>query len=383
MGYRLSPLCRSNTKAIPYKVIEETLVLASDSSTVDPATLPPPPTYEPRLVPLSHAALRHHNDASASISKHDDALDDATYAERLLTVNQYLLRRIRKLELTNQIVREAYSEVQEILEAERQSKATQIGALEKKHDEELNDLYTELTERNEGHRGSFSIRRRALTDSDSDSDSDYTFRPGFSTVKRSEPKKASSDHEDNDENDDGGVEFVRSKSSSSILHSRSRVMSPPRIQRSVSDLAFSTMAQHDTGAEGVYAHPPELEVEFAGPALVDNNSIHDRESEYDDHSSVCSGSGFDSDDSSNSQSSDASNDNDTENESDHEADKKQHSDLYSCVFNVGMVEFVAPHEYKDNDDEPDLVDAGYSSDSESDSEDDISDDEEEGEEAEL
>ncbi|KAJ1884382.1 hypothetical protein LPJ81_007098, partial [Coemansia sp. IMI 209127] len=350
MRYRLSPLRTPNAKPIPYKIVEETLGLVNGGKE-DTAALLLPPNYESHLVPLSHESLKRLDDGNSASQnntsqssyhhrRHNDAdlknsaaaLDDATYTERLFAVNQYLLRRIRKLELTNQIVREAYSEVHEILEAERQSKATQISALEKKHDEDLNDLYTELTGRKEGHRGSFSISRKSLTDSDSDSDSDYSFRPGFSTVKHSEPKTALAD--DDDDND---VEFVRSSSSASIMHGDSRVLSPPRIQRSVSDLAFSPIVQHSTKSNGGHAEPPEVEVEFFGPVSMDN--AHETASDDEDgDSSVYSGSGFDSGDSSGSEDGeDDDSDNDNAESSLGQGTKeKRQLDPYSCVFDVAM-----------------------------------------------
>ncbi|KAJ2844618.1 hypothetical protein GGI22_006818, partial [Coemansia erecta] len=368
---------------IPHKIVEETLGLVNGDRE-DITALLPPPNYESHLVPLSHESLKRLDDGNSasqnSISQspyhhhpHDDAdskhsiaaLDDATYTERLFTVNQYLLRRIRKLELTNQIVREAYSEVHEILEAERQSKATQISALEKKHDEDLNALYTELTGRKEGQRGSFSISRKALTDSDSDSDSDYSFRPGFSTVKHSEPKMALTD-----DDDDNGVEFLRSSSSASSMHGRNRVLSPPRIQRSVSDLAFSSIVQHSTKGNGGYAEPPGVEVEFFDPVSMDNAREAASDDE-DDDSSVHSGSGFDSDDSSDSQASDDNSDN-AESSLGQRTKEKRQLGPYSCVFDVAMVEFSVPRAYKGSGDETDLLDVGYNSDSEGDSENDSS-----------
>ncbi|KAJ1772241.1 hypothetical protein IW138_001562 [Coemansia sp. RSA 986] len=411
LRYRLSPLRPPNANGIPYKIVEETLELVNDGE-ADPTILLPPPNYEQHLVPFSHDSVKHAGNDTKLISqrsssqnsyrhyRHDDAkdtarntdaadisntsksrapasllasfatpvdsnndavLEDGTYTERLFTVNRYLLRRIRKLELTNQIIREAYSEVQEILEAERQSKATQISALEKKHDEELNDLYTELTGRKDGHKDSFSISLKSLNGSDSDSDSDYSFRPGFSTVMSNEPKTTSTD--------DYG-ELIRCSSSSPILRNSNSAPSPPRIQRSVSDLAFSSSIQHGTKASGIFTEPPELEVEFFEPASKDAISKGESDEEKeddDDNSSIFSGSGFASDDSYISDASDDNNDN-AESDSVRETKESQRLDPHSCVFDVDMVEFTAPRVTISNDNESDLLDAGYRSDSESDSE---------------
>ncbi|KAJ2755817.1 hypothetical protein H4S06_003382, partial [Coemansia sp. BCRC 34490] len=234
--------------------------------------------------------------------KNSAALDDATYAERLFTVNQYLLRRIRKLELTNQIIREAYTEVQEILEAERQSKTTQMGALEKKHDEELNDLYTELTERKEGHRDSFNINLKSLNDSGSDSDSDYGFRPGFSTVMTNEPKSMSAAGG----GDDDDVEFIRSSNSSPTSHSRNGALSPAKAQRGVSDSTDLALVQRGTKVNNKNTMPAELEIEFLEPGRADgDHESESDETEDEGHNSVCSESDSDSDDGSGTDEDDA------------------------------------------------------------------------------
>ncbi|KAJ2384088.1 hypothetical protein GGI05_005111, partial [Coemansia sp. RSA 2603] len=59
------------------------------------------------------------------------------------------MRSVRKLELTNQIIKEAYAAVQETLLAERQSKETQLQALERKHQDDMLKLVEEYQERAE------------------------------------------------------------------------------------------------------------------------------------------------------------------------------------------------------------------------------------------
>lgn len=102
----------------------------------------------------------------------------------LAETSRYLLRRIRKLELTNQIIREAYVEVQAMLQAERQSKITQINTLERKHEEDMEQLVLEYEQR----------LHMADTDDDLDMDDcgvlephsssprEYSFQPSFSTT---------------------------------------------------------------------------------------------------------------------------------------------------------------------------------------------------------
>ncbi|KAJ1814921.1 hypothetical protein LPJ75_002566, partial [Coemansia sp. RSA 2598] len=76
--------------------------------------------------------------------------------QKLVEANRYLMRRVRKLELTNQIIKEAYDEVQEILLAERQSKATQLQALERKHQDDMLKLVEEYQKR-EGEKEGCSL----------------------------------------------------------------------------------------------------------------------------------------------------------------------------------------------------------------------------------
>ncbi|KAJ2624816.1 hypothetical protein GGI26_001232 [Coemansia sp. RSA 1358] len=308
----LRPLQQSNSAHISHQVVDETLRLAHNP-VVSMAPCPPP-EYQPRSEPYSHKASDHayanqiptasqyppepHNSASpahlaaaapASTSNGDSAIDGTTtHVDRLLAVNQYLLRRIRKLEITNQIIKEAYVEVQEILEAERQSKATQLKALERKHDEELNDLYKELTDRNEHRKGSFSISIKSMAESDSESDSDYGFKPGFSTIKGSDSKKKarSSSAEPNaaeaGADADDGIEFVRSSSSSPLLYSGKRALSPFQIQRSVSELAFSSPPL-DYHVDSRSTRPNEFEVEFLNVSL--ENEVQNSSSDSEDENS--------------------------------------------------------------------------------------------------
>ncbi|KAJ2656165.1 hypothetical protein IWW48_005167 [Coemansia sp. RSA 1200] len=404
---RLSSQQLPKAKPIPYKIVEETLGLVSNGLEA-PTSQTAPPIYEPRMFSSSHASpgylsvsgqdgnpasqsekaqdsynrpcWRHDADdtarniivacnsgnsekhvpaplltpfAAPTDIKNSAALDDATYAERLFTVNQYLLRRIRKLELTNQIIREAYTEVQEILEAERQSKTTQMGALEKKHDEELNDLYAELTERKEGHRDSFNINLKSLTDSGSDSDSDYGFRPGFSTVMTNEPRSISATAGGGGDD----VEFIRSSDSSPISHSRNDALSPPRTQRSVSDLTGLSLVQRGTKVNSINAVPAELEIEFLEPGRADgDHGSESDQAEDEDHNSVCSDSDSGSDDGSGTDEDDAS----------HKTKPKQRPSQYSCIFDVGMVEFASPHNYKEKRQTSGQLDAEFNSDFEAD-----------------
>ncbi|KAJ2880229.1 hypothetical protein IWW38_005984, partial [Coemansia aciculifera] len=165
----------------PHPPLEESMHHKSCATDVPHATAELPPysrdishhsvadakkSPEPQHFSAPSSSAASDIDESSAPSLADFAAADA----RLLDVNQLLLRRIRKLELTNQIVKEAYAEVQEMLQAERQSKITQLRALESKHEEDMERLVQEYQDRADH------------SASDSDSDSDYAFHPGFSTT---------------------------------------------------------------------------------------------------------------------------------------------------------------------------------------------------------
>ncbi|KAJ2819347.1 hypothetical protein GGI24_004815, partial [Coemansia furcata] len=151
--------------------------------------------------------------------------DFAAVDARLLDVNQYLLRRIRKLELTNQIVREAYAEVQEMLQAERQSKITQLKSLERKHEEDMEKLVQEYQDRADRSGSNSSLSESS---SDSDSDVDYAFHPGFTTSALSNRTRAAT-----------GTKVPTSNNSSPLMGSTKADgrTSPLSIRRTVSDTA--------------------------------------------------------------------------------------------------------------------------------------------------
>ncbi|KAJ2888489.1 hypothetical protein FB639_000609 [Coemansia asiatica] len=101
------------------------------------------------------AVVPHHHAYSATSEVPAPDADCASCIDqKLVEANRYLMRRVRKLEITNQIIKEAYDEVQEILLAERQSKATQLQALERKHQDDMLKLVEEYQKR-EGESGYF------------------------------------------------------------------------------------------------------------------------------------------------------------------------------------------------------------------------------------
>ncbi|KAJ2604187.1 hypothetical protein H4R99_001963 [Coemansia sp. RSA 1722] len=115
----------------------------------------------PAAVPHHEASAAAAATATATASAVSAAEGPATDADsascidqKLVEANRYLMRRVRKLELTNQIIKEAYDEVQEMLLAERQSKTTQFQALERKHQDDMLKLVEEYQKR-EGESGSF------------------------------------------------------------------------------------------------------------------------------------------------------------------------------------------------------------------------------------
>ncbi|KAJ2883716.1 hypothetical protein H4R27_002579 [Coemansia aciculifera] len=151
--------------------------------------------------------------------------DFAAVDSRLLDVNQYLLRRIRKLELTNQIIREAYAEVQEMLQAERQSKVTQLKSLERKHEDDMEKLVQEYQDRADRSGNDESL---SGSGSDSESDVDYAFHPGFTTSSSSNRARVSTE-----------TKVPTSSSSSPLMNSTKTGgrVSPLSIRRTVSDTA--------------------------------------------------------------------------------------------------------------------------------------------------
>ncbi|KAJ2078829.1 hypothetical protein H4R24_004213 [Coemansia sp. RSA 988] len=200
----------------------------------------------------SNTTKTHFNSESSDTSAADDeAIIEPTLlsSEKLLTVNQYLLRRIRKLELTNQIIREAYSEVEEMLEAERQSNATQLQALKNKHEVDLQDIVEEYKKR---------ARQQMESDSnvsDVESDADYGFRRGFTATT---PKK-----DDTVINNDSNIDSTASCTSSPLMGAAAtgRGSPPPTIQRSMSDTAFTSISKSED-----FVVTDELTIEFADPA---------------------------------------------------------------------------------------------------------------------
>ncbi|PIA17055.1 hypothetical protein COEREDRAFT_80767 [Coemansia reversa NRRL 1564] len=194
----------------------------------------------------------HFNSGSSDTSAADDGTilePTLLSSEKLLTVNKYLLRRIRKLELTNQIIREAYSEVEEMLETERQSNATQLQALKNKHEEDLQEVVKEYKERARQHMDSDGDY------SDVESDADYGFRPGFTATTSKGAATAI--------NRDYSIGSTTSCTSSPLMGPAAGWGSPPpKIQRSVSETAFTSISK-----SGGLAVPGDLTIEFADPTF--------------------------------------------------------------------------------------------------------------------
>ncbi|KAJ2747574.1 hypothetical protein GGI20_000399 [Coemansia sp. BCRC 34301] len=214
------------------------------------------------------SAERHLLSAPASDAGEPSAPSLADFAAvdaRLLDVNHYLLRRIRKLELTNQIVREAYTEVQEMLQAERQSKITQLKTLERKHEEDMERLVQEYQDRADRSHGGNS--------SDSDSDTDYVFHPGFTTSATRSGARVPAERK-----------LPTSSSSSSLMHSAldGGCLSPLSIRRTASDTACLSVP-----AEALSQGDVTIEFLRDGTSDSDTDSDFD-ESENDDAQSEAS-----------------------------------------------------------------------------------------------
>ncbi|KAJ2104477.1 hypothetical protein IW146_008642 [Coemansia sp. RSA 922] len=190
--------------------------------------------------------------------------DLAAVDARLLDVNQYLLRRIRKLELTNQIFREAYAEVQEMLQAERQSKITQLKSLERKHEEDMEKLVQEYQDRADR---SGNDESPSESSSDSESEADYVFHPGFTTSSSSNRARVSTEKK------------VSVSNNSSPLMSSAKAggrVSPLSIRRTVSATACLSAS---AGVESFLQ--ADLGIEFLPGDAHDSATSSDSDSESD------------------------------------------------------------------------------------------------------
>ncbi|KAJ1720799.1 hypothetical protein LPJ53_004609 [Coemansia erecta] len=139
------------------------------------------------------------NNTATDAPHHHEPATDAenaapTFDQKLLEQNMYLMRSVRKLELTNQIIKEAYAAVQETLLAERQSKETQMQALERKHQDDMLKLVEEYQERAEQQQQQMG-RGSSYLGSDSDLcgyDYDLSYRNTSSTSHKSTTKSVTS-----------------------------------------------------------------------------------------------------------------------------------------------------------------------------------------------
>ncbi|KAJ2162456.1 hypothetical protein GGF46_000697 [Coemansia sp. RSA 552] len=245
----------------------------------------------------SDATKTPYTSRSSESSTADDitTLDPATVSvNKLLTVNEYLLRRVRKLELENQVSREAYAEVHDILDCERRYNTTQLRALKRKHDEDMTMLVKEYEERARQRRSSSA--QSFLSDSDSD-DGCFGFRPGFTTTPA------------------GLAPAVSASCTSSPLMGSSAgpASPPPTIRRCISDTTFATVSDSMS-----VVMPCELTIEFSASA-----------SGSDTEGQLC----FDSDSDELSDDESAS---DTGSDSDSEADYNVDGDGPTIVFVTGV-----------------------------------------------
>ncbi|KAJ2322727.1 hypothetical protein IWW51_004099, partial [Coemansia sp. RSA 2702] len=260
--------------AVSRALIEETIRLAGASPGSGPAvddteeTWPDdqPPAYgvqgyqQNSLDEMDSNATKT---SSGPVSSNSSTADGVALvsADKLLAVNQHLLRRIRKLELTNQIVREAYAEVSEILDGERQYAATQLRALKRKHDEDLAELANAYQERASQGRSSSA---QSFT-SDNESDSDYGFRPGFTTTNSTATITAAA-----------GVSASCSSSPLMASAAQASPLLPPAIPRSVSDTAFRPLSES--------RDPCDLSIEFLTTEGTDGWDSDDSDGAFSDAS---------------------------------------------------------------------------------------------------
>ncbi|KAJ2723072.1 hypothetical protein GGI07_002899 [Coemansia sp. Benny D115] len=338
---------------------------ASDASSLAPFTASPPekrpsvystPASSVTAAATAATAAAPHSSSTAlaDIVAADGDADSAASFEtsRLVEMNQYLMRRVRKLEITNQIIKEAYDEVQEILLAERQSKATQILALENKHEDDMVRLVNEFEER--------ADRRRANGEDDcSDFDCDTGFASRQPRASKHTSTKAVTAYTGRKAADVAfGFGFEAHDSTSS--RSPTRPAPTPSMVHSQSALASASSSTED-------------DVMFDRSGLQwdsdsDSCSGFDSESEVDDESDGNSSSSSSDDDS------DDSNDSDDESGNRHDVHVHGHvhghahapiaADGLANMADECTVHFEAE---SDDDGSESGVESGSDSDSESDS----------------
>ncbi|KAJ1885391.1 hypothetical protein LPJ66_010138, partial [Kickxella alabastrina] len=252
----------------------------SDLSFATASDMPPSyANFEPGLSHHHHAASKEaaaacvnqngsrlHNEATA-IAPHSNSGNAATDVDvvapidsKLLETNQYLMRRVRKLEITNRIIKEAYDEVQEILQAERQSRAAQLAAQDQTHQDDMAILIEEFTKRDELERKG---RRQFCMNSDdelSDLDGELCHSSKFSPASSSGMTKSvtsySGRNATNNAYDFEFSDFYSSLTSAAPHDGERSQLLPPKVTRNISSPAVASIAASATSPAASAALTP-------------------------------------------------------------------------------------------------------------------------------
>ncbi|KAJ2787796.1 hypothetical protein GGI15_000428 [Coemansia interrupta] len=248
----------------------------------------------------TNAPPHHHHEPATDVEA-----AAPTFDQKLLEQNVYLMRSVRKLELTNQIIKEAYAAVQETLLAERQSKETQMQALERKHQDDMLKLVEEYQERAEQQQQQQQRigGGRSYLGSDSDMcdyDYDFNYRNTSSAAQTGTTKSVTAYPGHRAEMSLFDIHFSESASVSSSLSS-SRNSSPPTSPKKAPTLSPSS-SPHSVPVRDEDDDDDGISIMWdrgsnADASDADTESIYSSSSEdSDDGSDDDSDSGMDSSD---------------------------------------------------------------------------------------
>ncbi|KAJ1966029.1 hypothetical protein GGI12_000347 [Dipsacomyces acuminosporus] len=274
--------------------------------------------------------------------------------DEVYATNQYLLRRIRKLEITNQIIEDAYMEVKNMLLVEQHSKAEQKMALQSAFNRDLEEL-AEYYKQQAG-KGQGGSRRLSISGSDNDfSDYDDSVAGGYN-LKFDISVKSADGYRDAASVSSYSRRSASSNSSPVMRNAETGPSSPPvSVRRCASDSAFLPSTSN-------IVLPGDLGIEFLMGSHEDDDddeeeSETETESESDSDASVDVQFGHTEKDSIAAGNSDAKSDEGWETEEEEEEDSE--------FFLADGVEFVAtfprdplPANSSDEDADADTEDTG-------------------------
>ncbi|ORX66871.1 hypothetical protein DL89DRAFT_269912 [Linderina pennispora] len=279
-------------KGVSRDVVDDTLGLVGAAMACPP---PPEKISDKMLIHDDHAQVAEGGGAQSHIENSRRAaapvasdISGPTHAgDNQLAYIQKLERRIRKLELVNQLVEDAYYEVSQQLAAERQSKIFMRKVMTLQHDQDMETLVKSLQENmaaasddEDGKHPAFVIPGSGSDQEFSDTDSaSFHVKLGFQMEPRKTPPHLPLLH------------------SSPILHTTSDLSPPPSIRRSASD-STKVMLPGDLGIDflttawEVDEEDSDVDVQFDQPesqleeAVTDDNDDAWESEESEDDSDI-------------------------------------------------------------------------------------------------